>query len=123
MRSLFVLFALAGRTAAMLEVAILCAVECAQCQQGNYLKRYLTAKEWGYLQSGRLRIVVYTILVNYVDSFEARAFDWLFWDGDLGLYGWFSPELHFGSVLRTLSTFIWELRCDGCHGNENVKTQ
>ena len=32
MRFLFVLFALAGRTAAMLEVAILCAVVCAQCQ-------------------------------------------------------------------------------------------
>ena len=32
-RPLFVLFALVGRTAAILDVAMLCAVECAQCKK------------------------------------------------------------------------------------------
>ena len=36
---LFALFALVGRTAAILDVAMLCAVEGAQCKTGNYLKQ------------------------------------------------------------------------------------
>ena len=38
-RLLFVLFELAERTAAILDVTILCPVEVAQCEKGNYLKR------------------------------------------------------------------------------------